>query len=143
MAGSARNSFGTLLKIGDGGGPEVFTTIAELGDISGPGFAQGVEETTTHDNASRYRTFTATLKELGEVSFDVNFTAGATHGPGSGLMAAFESGLPTNFQLVLPTSPAKTCTFAGIVTGYEPTAPVEGKLTASITIQGTGAPAWS
>ncbi|KKK53886.1 hypothetical protein LCGC14_3090310, partial [marine sediment metagenome] len=33
---NAISSFGTLLKVGDGAGTEVFTTIAEVMDIDGP-----------------------------------------------------------------------------------------------------------
>ncbi len=36
---NALSAYNTLLKIGDGGGPEVFATIAEVFSIGGPALA--------------------------------------------------------------------------------------------------------
>lgn len=143
MATEAVAGYGTLLKIGDGAGPEVFTTIAEVKDISGPSIDQGTEEVTTHSSPGRAREFIATLLDGGEVSFDVNWTADATQGPDSGLYDDMIDGTRRNFQLAFPTETNDVCTFPGIVTGYEFDAPVEGVLGASITIKVTGLPVWS
>lgn len=145
MPTSALSSFGTLLKIGNAATPEVFTTIAEVRDISGPSFALGTEEVTSHDSAG-WREFIPTLTEAGEVTFDINFIGGATQGFGTGLYDDMVDKTKRNFQLVLPTGVGAsndTGAFAAYVTGFELSAPVEGVLSASITLQITGAVTWS
>ena len=43
---------GTLLKIGDGAIPEVFTAIAEVKDITGPGLTREFAEFTHQQSAA-------------------------------------------------------------------------------------------
>lgn len=139
----AVSSSGTFLKLGDGAEiTEVFTTIAEVKDIDGPGFAQGTEEVTSH-SSNRRREFIATLLEGGEISFEINFFADTTQGPTGGLYAAYEDGEAHNLQLELPTDTPTILDFAAIVTEFAFTAPVEGVLGANITLQVTGEWAWT
>jgi predicted secreted protein len=144
MPSTAVRSFGTFLKIGDGASPtEVFTTIAEVRDISGPSIAVGTEEVTSHDSGG-WREHIPTIIEGGEVSFDLNFNAQATQGFSSGsLYDDMVDRTLRNFQIVLPTSTAKTGAFKAYVTGFELSAPVEGVLTASLTLMISGAVTWS
>lgn len=135
----AVSSSGTLLKRGDGGGPETFTTIAEVLDISGPGMEAGTEEVTSHDSGG-WREFIHTLLTMGEVTYDVNFFDDPTQDHETGLIDAWMTKSVDNYQIVFPTSPVLTVTFAALVTGVEMDAPVEGKLGASITLQSTGEP---
>ena len=101
---------------------------------------------TNHDSAG-WREYIPTLIEAGEVSFDVNFKGDATQGFASGsLYDDMIDKTKRNFQLVLPSGVGTTndtAAFAGYVTGFELAAPVEGVLTASITIMITGAVTWS
>lgn len=133
---------GTLLKIGDGGGPETFTTIAEVKDISGPGLTVSTEDTTSHD-ANGYRTFIPTLKEVGEVTFDINFDNGATQGFASGLYLDAVNRTLRHFQIVIPTTASKTGSFSAYVTGWDMSFPVEGVLTASVTLTVSGSVTWA
>lgn len=142
MATVAVSSHGTLLKAGDGGGSEVFTTVAEVMDISGPGVAVGTEEVTSHDSAG-WREFVATLREIGELTFTLNFNAGATQGFAAGLYLDMINRTKRNFQLVLTTTSVKTGSFAAFVTGYQFDLPVEGVIRADVTLQGTGALTWA
>lgn len=136
------SAYGTLLKIGDGGTPEVFATIAEVRDISGPSLSLATEETTTHSSApASWRDHMATLHDAGEVTFDVSFVpTHATHNPTTGLLKAFADRRRTNFQMVFPDVAATTWRFAAFVTGFEVGAPVEGILTASVTLKVVGQP---
>jgi hypothetical protein len=143
MPSLARSSFGTLLKIGDGASPtEAFTTIAEVRDISGPSIAVGTEEVTSHDSAG-WREYIPTLLEGGEVTFDLNFNAAATQGFTGGLYDDMIDKTLRNFQILLPTTTAKTGAFKAYVTGFELSAPVEGVLTASVTLMISGSITWS
>jgi len=74
---SAVSSHGTLLKIGDGGGSEVFTTIAEVLDIIGFEQTLDREEVTNHSSAGR-KEWVATLLDGGEVSFECSFYQATT-----------------------------------------------------------------
>ena len=141
---TAISSFGTLLKIGDGAGTEVFTTIAEVMDISGPGLAQGTTEVTPQTAPNRARVFIPTLLDGGEVSFDINYEpAGATHDQTTGLIKDMTDGTVRNFQTIFPDAATTTWAFAAIITGSEPSAPVDGALTASVTFKVTGLPSIS
>lgn len=135
MATSARSSHGTLLKVGDGGTPtEVFTTIAEVKDISGPSLTLNTEEVTSHDS-NGWKESIPTLLEAGEVSFDINYSKQTTQ---TYLRSAQAARTRLNFQIVWPLVPTETASFSGLVTGFEFSAPVEGILTASVTIDISG-----
>ena len=134
-------SFNALIKIGDGATPtEAFTTIAEVMDISGPSLTLNTAEVTSHDSGGWKETI-GTILEGGEVSFDINFVpTNATHSEGSGLIADMLARTVRNFQIVFPDSGSTTWEFAALVTGFEPGAPVDGALTASVTLEITGEP---
>lgn len=137
----ATTGFGTILKIGDGGGPENFTAIAEVHDISGPSLSRDTVETTHQQSTEKWKEFIAGLKDAGEVSFDISYLpTHATHDNTTGLLKDFDDGTLRNFELVFPDSGATTWSFSALVTGYEPTAPKEDKLTAAITLKVSGKP---
>lgn len=134
------SSFGTLLQMGDGGGPEVFSTVGQVLDIDGPEFSTDTEETTNQSSPGGREEYIATLKRSGEVTFDINLDPDdATHNQSTGLMAAYEARTRKNFRMLLPTSPARRWDFAGFITGFGMSAPVAGVLRASVTIKITGA----
>jgi len=138
---TAISSFGTLLKIGDGAPTEVFTTIAEVMDISGPSQTMATAETTSQTSANKARTFIGTVLDGGEVTFDINYEpAGATHDQTTGLIKDQTDLTVRNFELVFPDPATTTWSFAALVTNFEPTAPVDGALTASVTLKVSGLP---
>ena len=141
MTTNAIPAFGTLLKIGDGGGPENFTTIAELLDIKGPKFEVETEDVTNHSSPGSWEEVIGTILRSGEVGFDVNFVpTAATHSYSSGLLKDMVNKTKRNFQLVFPNVGNTTWTFAAFVTGFETEAAVKGKLKAAITLKITGQP---
>lgn len=135
------SAFGTLLQIGDGGGTESFTTIADVKDISGPGFTLDTKETTTHSSSGGWREFAPGLKDGGEVTMDINFQpTNATHSYSTGLVKDFNNRTLRNFRIVFPDAGTTTWTFAAYVTNFEPNAPVDDFLGASVTLKISGAP---
>lgn len=135
----AISGFGTLLKIGDGDTPEVFTTVAEVTSISGPSFAMGTQDVTSHSSTGAYREFQATLLDAGEVSFDIWFDPNnTTHNATAGLLKDYADRKLRNFKLEFPTTPAKTAAFAAFVTGFEAGFPIDGAMTASVTLKISG-----
>ena len=138
---NAISSFGTLLKIGDGAGTEVFTTIAEVMDISGPSTTLNTAEVTSQTSANGYSEHIGTILNGGEVSFDINYgPTDGTHDESTGLISVMNARTLNNFQLIFPDSGTTTWAFAGLVTGFEPSAPVDGALTASVSMLISGKP---
>lgn len=133
--------FGSLLKIGDGAGPEVFTTIAEVKDISGPSLSMATIDVTNQSSTGGWAEFIGGIKDAGEVTFDVNFLpADATHNAATGLIRDYNNRTKRNFQLVFPDAGATTWSFAALVTAFQPTEPIGDALTASVTLKITGQP---
>lgn len=130
----AFSSHGTLLKIGDGADPEVYATIAKVMDISGPSLTLATETVTSHDSGGRAEVI-PTILDVGEVTFDINYTAHETQ---ETLRTALENRTMHSFQIVFPITPETTATFDAYVTGFEFNAPVEGVLRASVTLSQTG-----
>lgn len=133
----AIGSHGTLLKIGDGGAPEQFTTIAEVTNISGPSLSMDTVDVTSHDSPNYHEEVIAGIKRAGEVTFSINFVpTHATHNPSTGLLRDWVNRTRRNFKLVFPDAGATTWEFAAFVTGFQPTAPAGSeRLTADVTLK--------
>lgn len=132
------DAYGTILKIGDGGGPEVFTAIAQVTDITGPGLSLDTIDVTTHDSVDAWREFIGGLKDAGEVSFEVIFDPdSATH---IALRTDMDSRVKRNFQLIFPDNTSTQWNLAAFVTELEPQMAVEDALMASLTLKLSGEP---
>ena len=141
MASSAAKSgFGTLLKMGDGGGTEVFTTIAEIRDINGPSISRTTDDVTHQESPNGYMEKLALLRDAGQVTFNCN----ADYADGMNyvtLKGEFDSNDDLrNFELTLPTAVGKKISFAGIVTGISPVYPFNGAMRFDVTIDVSGKP---
>jgi predicted secreted protein len=134
-------SHGTLLQIGDGATPtEAFATIAKIKDISGPNFNRGTHDASTQ--TTDWGEIVPGLKQPGEVTFDINFIpTDSTHDHSTGLLKDFVDGTKRNWKIIWPDSGSTDWQFAAYITSFEPTAPVDGLLTASLTLSLTGDPA--
>jgi len=116
------------------------TEIAEVKDISGPGLNLNTTDVTAHDG-SGWREFVATILDAGEITFDINYVpTDGTHDATSGLLSVMEAQTLESFELIFPDAGTTTWSFSGYVTGFEPGAPVDGALTASVTIRISGDP---
>lgn len=135
-------AYGTLLKIGDGAGPEVFTTIAEISNLGGPALSQDPIDVTHHSSPGAWKEFVGGLLDGGELSAELNFIpTEATHRDASGgLLNDLKNRTLRNFELVFPDGGATTWSFSAFITGFEIGAPVDGKLSASMTIKLSGQP---
>lgn len=143
---NAISAFGTLLKMGDGQSPEVFTTIAEIRSISGPSFQADVLDATVHNTATPWREFISGLLDGGEIQMELNFIpTGATHtaAASGGLLYAFRNREQANYQLVFPDSGNTTWTIPALVTGFEMSADPAEILSASVTFKVNGAPTFN
>lgn len=130
------DGFGTQLKRGDGAGPEVFTALANVTNIGGPGLSRETIDVTSHASPDGWMEFLGGLKDGGEVSADINYDP-ANH---DALVDDFEDSAPRNYQIVFPDDATTTWTVALILTGFEPEAPYDDKLSASLTFKVNGKP---
>jgi predicted secreted protein len=136
----ATSGFGTLIKRGDGGGPETFTTIAAVKSISGPSMKLDTIDITTLDSTG-YRQFIATMKTGGQVQLDMLFLpADATQSYSAGVILDFHNRTLRNFKIVFSDGAATTWTFPAYVTDVAPDASVDAALGLKVTLQISGAP---
>ncbi len=132
---------GTLLKQGDGASPEVFTTIAQVVSIGGPSLSLDPIDVTNHSSLDGWKEFVGGLLDGGEISLEINYDpVNATHNATAGLIKDMEDRTVRNFQLVFSDTAGTTWTVPALVTGFEPGAPVDGKLSASVTLKVSGKP---
>lgn len=126
-------AYGTLFKRGS-------TDIAQITSISGPSLAADTEDVTTHDSPGAWEEHVVTILRSGDVTLDLQYDpAAATHRYASGgLLHDLASRAAQTYSLVFPST--TTWTFSAFVTGFEPSAPVDGALTASVTLKVTGQP---
>ncbi|MGM0409189.1 MAG: phage tail tube protein [Bacillota bacterium] len=146
MASNGIAAGGTLLKLGDQAGTSgtTYTTIAEVVDITGPGLSADTSDVTSHDsfvNEGGWEEHVVTVLRSGEVTFDINYVPDeSTHSSASGMLGELDGGAKKNYELVFSNSGATTWNFDAIVTGFEPSAPHDDKLSASLTLKVTGQP---
>jgi len=140
---------GALLKIGDGGGPEVFTAI---GNITQFGIAQQANEVdATHlDSTSGFREYKQGFKDV-TVTFQGHFDPdNVTQDDTDGLMSMFNSGDSANFKADFtnadnggagaPTSNG-VASFGAVLTGLDVNVD-EGMVTISGTLRLSSVITW-
>lgn len=139
MTTSARIGYGTLFKTGDGASPETFTTLAEVTSITPPSIARDTIDASHEQSPGAWREFIAGMKDGGEVSLDLNFV-----GAGPALLALTAeldldgSSAVKNREIVF--ADGSMFAFAAILTGLEPDAPLDDKMSATATFKVTGKP---
>ena len=114
--------------------------IAYIKSIGGPSLSLDVEDVTTHDFVEAWEEVVATVLRTGEVSLDIVYDPNhATHSTvAGGLLDYYETGKLAYFDLEFVDT--YHWRFPAYVTGYEPDAPVDGALTASVSLKITGKP---
>ncbi len=129
---------GTRLQMGDGATPEVFTDLANLGDVDGPNSKLETLDVTHHGSAAKE--YAATIVDGGEVKFSGNYDpADTTH---KAAIAAHKAGTLKNFKLNFPAAVAAGPTFSAFITDIQTKAPVSGKLSIEVTLKISGLVVW-
>jgi len=133
--------FDAVLKQGDGTTSESFTAIAQVRDVSGPNVSVEVVEDRHRGLTADYVAKYATFLNGGQVTFDISYdpTAG-THDASTGLLADMEAKTLRNFELDWGDASDTTWSFSAYVTGFNPGAPLDGALTADVTLEIDGQP---
>ncbi|MFJ2209325.1 phage tail tube protein [Streptomyces microflavus] len=129
------DAFGTQLQRGDGAGPEVFTAIANVTDITPPAIERETLDVTTHGSPDQWREHIGGLKDGGEVSIDINYDP-RIHDV---LVDDLDDPNPRSYKVVWPGTLGDWA-FKAILKGFEPEAPHDDKLAASLTFKVSGKP---
>ncbi|MER8262737.1 phage tail tube protein [Streptomyces griseus] len=129
------DAFGTQLQRGNGAGPEVFTAIANVTDITPPALERETIDVTTHGSPDQWREHIGGLKDGGEVSIDINYDP-RLHDT---LVADLDDSNPRSYKVVWPGT-LGDWSFKAILKGFEPEAPHDDKLAASLTFKVSGKP---
>ena len=119
---------------------ETLAAVAYIQNISGPGLGLDTEDVTTHDSAGAWEEVVGTILRSGEVSLDLVYdpNANSHDATDNGLAEMLVNGDRVGFSIVFPGS--VTWSFAASVTGFEPSAPHDGALTAAVKLKLTGVP---
>lgn len=141
---NAISDYACLLQMGDGATTENFTTIAGVTNVPPPGIDNPAIEGTEHTSGG-YREFVSSkLKELPEMTFDIDFLpTAATHNANTGLVSVIVAGTVKNFKFVYPNLTATTWSFSALVTKIAPAsadARSPKALSATVTLRPTGVP---
>lgn len=139
MSASALSTFGIAVKRGDGASPEVFTAIAELLDVTGPGLDSLMLDATSHDSANNARDkIAAKIVDAGQVSMNLHFLPASTGH--KALITDMYAFTRRNFKLTFPDSPATEWPFTALIQHIEPAAPFGDKLTFDVVLEISGKP---
>lgn len=136
MSYNALASHNTLLQVGNGASPEVFTTISEIGDWDPPGFMRNTFKTTAQNDTTD--TFiSGGLMTTNEFTVQISYRpSDPTHDKNTGLIYAVRSGVRKNYRCLYPD--ASGLTFNAYIVDFQPKALNDGVLTAQVKFRPTG-----
>lgn len=130
---AAKIGYGTTVGIYNG------TTYANVGEIVGvtlPDFVREAIDATNMASPNGVREYIPGLTAIGELGFEFNYIPSAT----DQILAAQAAGIG-QFKVTFPGG--VNWVFKAIVTKYSPAAPLDGKMTGSVSLQVTGAGTWA
>jgi predicted secreted protein len=133
---NATAGIGCKLKMGDGGGSEVFTAIAEIKGFDGPDYQVSLAEVTNFDSSGGVKEWLPTLIDAGSVSFTANFLPDDTIQ--TSVRTAMLAKTKKNFKIEFTDSTPTVASFSGYITGYKVTAPLADAVQVACTIKITG-----
>jgi predicted secreted protein len=125
-------AFGTSFKITGG------TVVGNVRGIKGPGVSLDMADTTAHDSTSAWEESVATILRSGEVTLDIVYDPANAQikNASGGLLYLLTTRASASFTITFPD--ANTIVFTGFVVGFDPDAPHDGALTATVKIKPTG-----
>ena len=132
-ATGAMIGYDSLLEISTDGGSN-WTAVAEVYSITPPSSSVDIIDATHMKSPNRDREFILGLNDPGEASLELNFIPGSA-------TDTFLLTVKASYQRVMcrVTWPnAVIWTFDGLLTAYEPAAPNDDKMTATVTFKVTG-----
>jgi predicted secreted protein len=139
MATKAKLGLGTLLQRGDAGSPEVFTTVGEVKNITGPSVSRNMVDATSMD--STYEEAVAGIPSGGTVTLACLLVD--QNGQQTGLQADFDAGTLRNFKIILNNHAVlgnrSTRSFAAFVQEIGEEYPFDNVMVRNVTLKISGA----
>lgn len=128
-----------------GSGSVSYTEIAELREITPPALTRNIIDVTTQnedDDAA-----VVGIRRHGDLTFDMNFVPNnATHDHLTGLQKKWFDGSRNIYRIrfppVAPQTVGSAWVFSGYVSSFAPSAPLDDRLSAAVTIRPTGKHDW-
>ena len=137
----AKIANGTLLKIGDGASPEVYTTVPEVMRLSGPSIRFDLLDVTSHDTVGFFREYIPGLADGEKVTAELNWRpSNAVH---KGVRVDAYARTNRNFKIVFPDSSDNTVTMSTYIESDATREDIGVQLLKSISLKITGQPVWS
>lgn len=130
-----RSGFGALLKLGDGGGPEVFSTVAEMVDITPPETTLDTDDATHNESPLGFAEKVATVLRAGDAQATINFLP--DDASQIAMRTAQSAKRLANYQITIPGS-TKMVRFAAFVGSLSPSFPHSGKMVNQIRLAVSG-----
>lgn len=130
MSQNAAIGYGVIFSIYNGAS---YIAVADVTGFSWPGYSRDAIDATDMASPQSFREFVPGLLSGGVVTIDLNFVPAVA----DRIVAAMIAGVG-QFQLRHPSG--VTVQFSAVVTAYQPSGTVDGKMTASPTFQVTGVP---
>lgn len=135
MTTEADIGYGGTVEVEGNTSPAEWFELGEVTNITPPSESVDVIDATHMASPGRYREFIQGLIDGGEASIDVNWVPGAA--TDDYVFAWRAAGESRNMRIT--TNNNTTYTFPSFVTGWTPQIPVDGKMTATLTVKAAGA----
>lgn len=114
-----------------------YTQVAEVTNITWPGYKRDAVDVTYQDSANQFREFIPGLMDAGEVTVEMNWVPSNS----DPIIAALTASTVGQFKLTY--NAGANVVFSAIVTSYQPQSPLGDKLSATATFKVTGKPTWA
>ena len=131
------HAFGARLLYNDGSG--TWISVAGIRDLGGFSMSADTVDVTCHSSPGKYREYRSALKDGGEITTDLVFDPEDAIGQGI-LLGKFDTQDVTKWRIEFATANKQQWQAPGIVTNFEASNPVEGEISASLTIKVVGRP---
>ena len=134
----AKIGYGAQFHMKDDATPGVMTKLAEVFNVSPPNQQIDDVEATHYESANRTNEYIAGFIDPGTITVEMNYIGGSA--TDDLIVEAKNAGAVRDMKVVIPASPKnQEFTFPGIVKGYEISAPIKDRQTATLTIRVAGA----
>lgn len=142
MTTQAQIGHGTTFQINTttNNSPDMWVTIAEVVSVTPPSLSRDAIDATHSTSPNKWREFIPGLRDGGEVTLEVNFIPSGVGT--STILATFTSDDKVNARINFPDSPVTTWEFLAFITAFEPDAPFDDKMSATVTFKLSGEPAF-
>ncbi len=138
MATEAAIGYGTTIEVETAAGSDTFTELGEITSVTPPEDTVDQIDVTHMGSPGRRREYISGLIDGGEGSFDLNWVPGAaTH---DFIVAWQAAGDTRDLRITYPNNARET--FPAFPTGFSRTAPVDDKMTGTLTVKQAGETTW-